>query len=159
MTRYFLLLIFAVLLQLLIVGEGAAVEGLVVRIIDGDSIKVLVDGVVKEIRLYGIDTPEHMQPHSYKAKQLTKQLAEGQYVTIIAKDVDRYGRIVAKIKSRGKLVNRELVREGLAWYYKRYCHEQPLCGELKSLEEEARIARRGLWKDKNPEAPWEWKHR
>ena len=138
MTRYFCILVSIVLLQFISSGEGLAMEGIVVKVIDGDSIKVLVDGIVKEVRLYGIDTPEYRQPYSNKAKQLTKRLADKQLVTIVTKDIDRYGRTVGVVFSRGKMVNRELVREGLAWFYQRYCLEQPLCGELKSLEAEAR---------------------
>lgn len=159
MTRYFCILVSIVLLPFISSGEGLAMEGIVVKVIDGDSIKVLVDGIVKEVRLYGIDTPEYRQPYSNKAKQLTKRLADKQLVTIVTKDIDRYGRTVGIVFSRGKMVNRELVREGLAWFYQRYCLEHPLCGELKRLEAEARALQRGLWKDNNPVAPWDWKHR
>ena len=157
MTRYFFIIISTIMLQLFPAGEGLAMEGIVVKIIDGDSMKIRVDGVVKEVRLYGIDTPEYKQPHSNKAKQFTKRMVDRQLVTVIEKDIDRYGRIVAVVVKRGTIVNMELVREGLAWFYPRYCNEQPLCNEMKQLEETARTARRGLWKDKDPVAPWDWK--
>ena len=134
-------------------------NGTVVWVIDGDSLRVRHNGKIVEIRLYGIDTPEYNQDYSDKAKQCTRRLVYGETVSVEQKDIDRYGRIVALVTSRGKLVNRELVRRGLAWFYPRYCLKQPLCGELKTLENEARTARRGLWREQDPVSPWEWKRR
>ncbi len=132
-------------------------EGVVVKVLDGDSLQIRRDGKIYEIRLYGIDTPEYKQPYSNKAKQFTKRLAYRQTVSVEKRDIDRYGRIVALVSSHGKLVNRELVRAGLAWFYPRYCREQPLCRELESLERQARKERRGFWREKNPVSPWDWK--
>mgnify|MGYP006352914035 CR=1 FL=1 len=73
--------------------------------------------------------------------------------------MDRYGRIVALVTCKGRLVNRDLVRAGLAWHYPKYCRSQPLCSELAVLEQGARTARLGLWADPEPVAPWEWKRR
>lgn len=138
-------------------GQSCAWEGLVVKVIDGDSLKIQREGEVHEVRLYGIDTPEYKQPFSNKAKQFTKRLVYRKVVSVVEKDIDRYGRIVGVVMTKEKLVNRELVREGLAWYYPRYCRSQPLCGELKRIEQTARSQHRGLWKDDNPVAPWDWK--
>ena len=157
MTRYFYILLCALLALFISIGDIDAWEGIVVKVIDGDSLKVRQKGKIYEMRLYGIDTPEYRQAFSNKAKQFTKRLVSGQRVSIEKKDVDRYGRIVALVVSRGKLVNRELVREGLAWYYPKYCRDQPLCGELQKLERQARKERRGLWRDENPVSPWNWK--
>lgn len=49
---------------------------------------------------------------------------------------------------------RELVRAGLAWWYRHYA---PRDRELERLEAQARAARRGLWADKDPVPPWEWR--
>lgn len=157
MTRIIYILLLTAFIEVGHVGEVWAWEGTVIRIIDGDSLIIQKDGETHEIRLYGIDTPEYKQPYSNKAKQLISRLASRQMVSVVEKDVDRYGRIVALVTSRGKLVNRELVREGVAWFYPRYCRSQPLCGELELLEQQARKARRGLWRDNNPVPPWDWK--
>ncbi len=159
MTRFFYTL-FCVALSFFIAagaGHAAAWEGKVVKVIDGDSLKVQRRGKLYEIRLYGIDTPEYRQPYSNKAKQFTRRLAFGEMASVEEKDTDRYGRIVALVTIRGKMVNRELVREGLAWYYPKYCRAQPLCGELRQLEERAKKQRRGFWQDSNPIPPWQWK--
>lgn len=147
------------LLLLTWVRPAAAWEGVAVKVLDGDSMQVKRDGRIHEIRLYGIDAPEYRQPYSNKAKQYVRRLVLRQPVTVEKMDVDRYGRIVALVFVRDKLVNREMVRSGLAWQYPRYCRRQPLCGELAELEEEARRQRRGLWRDPDPVSPWEWKRR
>ncbi len=53
----------------------------------------------------------------------------------------------------GRSLNHELVRAGLAWMYRRYTNDQ----SLSDLEEEARVARRGLWADPHAVPPWEWR--
>ena len=157
MTRYFYILLAVVFALLIQNVDTAAWDGVVVKVLDGDSIEIKRNGKVHTIRLYGIDTPEYKQAYSNKAKQFTKRLVNDQRVSVEEKDIDRYGRIVALVVSRDKLVNRELVREGLAWYYPKYCHAQPLCEELKSLEGKARKEGRGLWRDENPISPMVWK--
>jgi endonuclease YncB( thermonuclease family) len=131
----------------------------VVKVLDGDSLRVERDGRLHELRLYGIDAPEHGQPHGDRARGFARHLLDGQVVAVAEKDVDRYGRIVALVTCRDVLVNRELVQQGFAWPYPRYCRSEPLCSELTVLADEARAARRGLWADAEPVAPWEWKRR
>ncbi len=71
-----------------------------------------------------------------------------------AVDRDRYGRTVGVVLLQdGRSLNRELVRAGFAWMYRRYTNDQ----NLSDLEEEARLARRGMWVDANPLPPWEWR--
>jgi endonuclease YncB( thermonuclease family) len=129
----------------------------VVKVLDGDSLLIRQNKKVYEVRLYGIDTPEYRQAYSNKAKQMTKRLTRGATVTVTPRDVDRYNRIVALVESRGKLVNQELVRGGMAWVYNRYCTDTAVCSDFKRFEEQAKKAGRGLWRDQNPVPPWTWK--
>jgi endonuclease YncB( thermonuclease family) len=55
-------------------------------------------------------------------------------------------------------VNEEMIRQGLAWVFTRYC-DRPICQEWKALEAEARKARRGLWSMPNAVPPWEFRRR
>ena len=72
-------------------------------------------------------------------------------------DVDRYGRTVGEvILPDGRVLNHELVRAGLAWWYRRYAPDDKT---LEQLERGARGANRGLWADPNPVPPWEWRRR
>jgi endonuclease YncB( thermonuclease family) len=129
--------------------------GKVVAISDGDTIRVMHNGASERIRLWGIDCPEMKQPFGTRAKQFTGDLAFGQVVTVEVRDIDRYKRTVAEIiLPDGRNLNQELVRAGLAWWYQRYARRETV---LRDLEHEARNAKRGLWSDPNPVAPWDWR--
>jgi micrococcal nuclease len=67
--------------------------------------------------------------------------------------VDRYGRTLARVEVEGQDVNRQMVAEGLAWHYLRYSDD----ATLADAEREARAAGRGLWRDREPVPPWEWR--
>jgi endonuclease YncB( thermonuclease family) len=69
---------------------------------------------------------------------------------------DRYGRTVAFVRVGDSLVNEDLIRQGLAWVFVRYC-DRSICQEWKKLEAEAREARRGLWSMPNRMPPWEFR--
>ncbi len=105
-------------------------------------------------RLHGIDCPEKRQAFGNRAKQFTSTLVFGTTVTVQFVDRDRYGRTVGEVLlPDGRSLNHELVRAGPAWMYRRYTNDQ----SLNDLEEEARVARRGLWADPHPIPPWEWR--
>lgn len=127
----------------------------VVRIFDGDTIEVLKDGRAQRVRLWGIDCPERGQAYANVARRFTGDLAFGQSVVLRSHGTDRYGRLLAEvILPDGRVLNHELVRAGLAWWYREYA---PGASELARLEQEARAGRRGLWADANPVPPWEFR--
>lgn len=146
-----------VLLMVLLVVPAFAGEysGHVVGVIDGDTIDVLHNGQAERIRLNGIDCPEKRQAFGMKAKQFTSTFVYGKEVTIHVLRKDRHGRTVGDVVlPDGTNVSRELVRAGLAWWYRQYSKDE----SLGVLEEEARQAKRGLWVDPNPVPPWEVRH-
>ncbi|MBI5018486.1 MAG: thermonuclease family protein [Deltaproteobacteria bacterium] len=130
-------------------------SGRVVGVTDGDTIKALDAGREVKVRLHGIDSQEKRQAFGQKAKEYASSLAYGRDVTVRETDVDRYGRTVAwVILPDGRNLNKEMVRVGLAWWYRKYAARDR---ELERLESEARAARRGLWQDREPVPPWEWR--
>ena len=132
---------------------------LVVSVADGDTITVLTQNKQQvKIRLYGIDCPEKGQAFGNRAKQTASEAVHGKNVTVLAMDTDRYGRTVAIVfMPDGKSLNAHLVREGMAWVYPQYCKRNDICRPLRELEQAARASKRGLWLDKNPMTPWEWR--
>lgn len=127
----------------------------VVSVFDGDTIDVLHNGQAERIRLSGIDCPEKGQAFGKEAKQFTFTLIHGKGVTIHVLRKDRHGRTVADVVlPDGTNVSRELLRGGLAWWYRQYSKDE----SLGALEEEARKAKRGLWADQDPIPPWEIRH-
>ncbi len=130
-------------------------EGKVIGIKDGDTFEVLYDGQPEKVRLAEIDCPEKSQPFGKNAKQYASDLCFGKTVKVSSTGKrDRYGRVVGTIVTQdGRNVNEELVKAGLAWHYKQYSKSKTLDG----IEEQARKKKLGLWADKDPEAPWEWR--
>ena len=127
-------------------------------VIDGDSLAVEQDGKSMEIRLWGIDAPEYDQPHSLISKSSLRKLVDDRYGQLHIKYRDRYGRYVAVLLIDDLNVNQELVQGGHSWVYDRYCNEK-ICDRWRLLQEEARRKHYGLWGEKDPEPPWQWKAR
>ena len=128
--------------------------GRVVKIIDGDTYDILIEGIQTRIRMDGIDAPERGQAYSQVSKDYLGRLCDGQTVRLEVKSKDRYGRTVARSYLAGnREVGAEMIRAGMAWHYKKYSDDS----ELARLEVEARQARKGLWADPNPIAPWDYR--
>jgi len=136
-------------------------EGRVVRVIDGDTLDLeLGDGSRLRIRLAGIDAPERGQPWSKVATdQLARWVLDRQVrVTWIDEQPARGrspGRIIGEVYLDGRLVNQDLVEQGLAWAYDAFLRDPALCDS----EQRAREARLGLWRA--PREQWlpPWVHR
>lgn len=132
-------------------------KGKVVGIKDGDTIELLIDNKTTVVRLAHIDCPEMRkgQPYSRQAKKFTSDKCFGQNVTVINNgERDRYKRLIGVVVNENKEnVNMELVKAGLAWHYTVYSSDPT----YKNAENEAREARRGIWSEKNPIAPWLWR--
>jgi len=130
--------------------------GKVVGVADGDTLTVLRNGKPERVYLNGIDCPEKAQPFGLRAKNFTSGLAFGQIVTIKPTARDKQGRIFGDVVlPDGRLLQYELVKAGLAWWFSRREVDQ----RLRDLQEEARLAKRGLWVDPNPIPPWDWRSR
>ncbi len=114
------------------------------------------DGKPVKVRLAGIDAPEKKQAYGMAAKESTAGWVAGEIVTVRVKDIDRYGRTVGEvILLDGRSLNRELINAGLAWWYRKYSEDET----LGALEQVAREKRVGLWQDKLPVPPWDFRRR
>ncbi len=141
----------------LVASQALATDftGRVVVVSHGDTLTVLHSGKAERIRLSGIDCPEKRQPFGKRAKQFTARLTYGKEVTVKDLGQGRDGRTIADvILPDGRVLNRELVKAGFAWWYRRYAPDD---GTLAQLEQEAKGAKRGLWADPHPVPPWEWR--
>lgn len=124
----------------------------VVRVIDGDTIEVELDGRTEDVRYIGIDTPETVKPgtpvqcYGFEASAFNHGLVEDRTVRL---EFDRelrddYGRLLAYVFVGGTFVNGELIRGG----YARTLEIEPNTSraeELGDLEDAAGSAGRGLW--------------
>ncbi len=134
----------------------AGVKGRIVKVLDGDSLVVALARRRIEVRLQGIDCPEWSQPWGQEAKRFTAGFV-GQSVRLIPRDVDRRGRVVARVVlSGGRDLGLMLLSRGLAWWYARYA-----IGDRAYARAWWKAVRkgRGLWGDDSPQVPpWDWRH-
>ncbi len=134
--------------------------GKVVKITDGDTLYVLDANYEQhKIRLAGIDAPERKQAYGLASRKHLLSIVAGKQVTVEYQKRDRYRRIIGKVLVDGIDVCLEQVKAGLAWHYKKYQHEQsPEDQRLYAdAEHKARNERLGLWRENNPNPPWEYR--
>lgn len=126
----------------------------VVAVQDGDTLTVLVNRRQLKVRLKDIDAPELGQPFGRNSRQSLSDLCFGKIAAIEVGGRDRYKRAIAQVTCAGTDANAEQVRRGYAWTYTRFARRD---SPLFTVESEARAARRGLWTDPAPVAPWDWR--
>jgi micrococcal nuclease len=164
------LLLLAILLYLLLSGgsnapsgSGAAsgqsgvqtsgsVTAKVVRVVDGDTIEVSIDGSIDGVRYIGVDTPETVKPgdpvecYGPEASDYNHQLVDGETVRLVFDHElrDIYGRLLAYVFVGNDFINEDLVRGG----YARTLEIEPNTTRADHLAEvagQAGEAGRGLW--------------
>ena len=133
-------------------GAQSAIEGTVVRIVDGDTIHVRLGERIEKVRYIGVNTPEVHHPRKGEepggraASLLNRQLVSGRRVRLEldAQSHDRYGRLLAYVWVDDTMINAELVRRGFAQVMTIPPNVRHQSLFLK-LQREAREARRGFW--------------
>jgi endonuclease YncB( thermonuclease family) len=147
-------------------AQAFDIEGRVVSVVDGDTIDVLdAARVVHRVRLSSIDAPESDQPFGQRSRQSLDRMVyraavQARCSKMEQRPAGQRNRALCKIYRDGVDINLAQVRAGLAWHYKAYAREQPARerAAYAQAERQARAARRGLWGDAKPMAPWEWRH-
>jgi endonuclease YncB( thermonuclease family) len=147
----------------------ADIDGKVIAVTDGDTIKVLDSrNVQHKIRLTGIDAPEKAQPFGNASRKHLASLVAGKNVRVQSSKTDRYGRILGKVWVQpgdcpgcGKTLDANLAQivSGMAWWYQDYAKDQPLEDRerYKSAVGEAKNRNLGLWSEPNAIPPWSWR--
>lgn len=121
---------------------------------DGDTFKAtLVNKAVMDCRIWGIDAPELDQAWGKVAKSALIELIHNKQVEITIKGKS-YNRQVVQITVNGRDIGLELIKMGLAWHSDKHASEMT---EYQQAQEEAQKEKRGLWGDRKPVAPWEWR--
>lgn len=95
----------------------------VLRVVDGDTFKCMIDGKEQTVRLIGVDTPESVNPNKEKntvegkiASEYTKRYLEDRDVELEydIQKTDKYGRVLAYVWNGDTLFNFKLIRDGIA---------------------------------------------
>ncbi len=141
-------------------SNAATLVGQVVGVTDGDTITLLDASQVQyKIRLSGIDAPEKKQAFGNASKKSLSDLVYGKVVSVNWDKQDRYGRTVGKVLVNGTDANLAQIKNGYAWFYKKYQNELVLQDRLYYLhaQEAAELGRLGLWSDEQPTPPWDFR--
>lgn len=157
--HFFLWFVLALLLFPL--QSDAQDKGVFLSIVDGDSLMVEIEGRAREIRLIGVDAPEWGQEYGTMAKAFSLKFCYGQTLMIEYDKArrDRFGRTLAYVYKKDKMLNEELVRAGLALAvkYRPNVKHQPRFNEA---QEWAKKNRRGFWLHGGlKQTPREWRKR
>ena len=147
-----------------------------VSVADGDTITVKRNGETKKIRFCGIDAPEKSQTLGKQSTEKLRsacssaslslvQLAKNQ-VIIIPVETDRYGRTVAEVMAAvsgewGEEISfqEEMLKSGLAYYYRKYAANCPNHLAFERAEEIGKSSKAGVWSNPSLEKPWEYRKR
>lgn len=102
----------------------------VIRVIDGDTVKIDYNGKATNVRLIGVDTPETVHPskpveaYGKEASNFTRNLLRGEsvYLRFDINKTDKYGRLLAYLYRApdGLFVNLEIVRQGYGHAYTQF---------------------------------------
>lgn len=118
-------------------------EATVIKVFDGDSMLVEINGRQEEVRLLGINAPERDECFGSEAGDRLRELA-GSTVWLIAdgEDTDRFGRLLRLVFTPTSFVNADLVEGGYAIGLQ---DRSTLSGEMKRLEDSAFEGAVGMW--------------
>lgn len=147
-----------------------SIEGTVSKISDGDTLHVTDTlGTKVKVRMYGIDAPEteksnkrtgnvskEGQPYGEEAFRALQGKLQRQRVRLDVMAVDRYGRTVSIVWAGSRNINLEMVVDGWAWAYRDYL-DRPHASEYINAESQAKARGLGLWRQSNPQPPWEFR--
>ncbi len=126
----------------------------VVRIVDGDTLKVELNGKEETVRLIGVDTPETVhptkgvEPYGKEASDYTKLRLEGQEVKLEfdVQERDQYGRTLVYVWFGSEMFNKTLLIEGYA-QIATFPPNVRYVEDFKKLQEQSREAKKGMWEN------------
>ncbi len=155
------------LLTLVYPDHFSSWSGKVVEVVRPEEIRVMKNGSVENVRLYAIDTPLELQAfgetaHKYVSDRVLNKVVRVQPLPAGIKGSwekreisrhDQYNRIIGLVWVDGESLNKELVRQGIAWWYKPFV---PFERGYRHLQDQARRDKLGLWAFPHVVSPWDF---
>lgn len=132
-----------------------AVEYRLLRVYDGDTVKIQGPYGKFKLRLTGIDAPERNQAYGKKARRAVHKLCKKNAAKIHVQlfGLDKYKRHLGRLYCNGIDISLLLTKQGLAWHNRRYSNDI----NLFVAQIQAQKNRKGLWQQNNPTPPWVWR--
>lgn len=124
---------------------------------DGDSMRVKCPGErdTLRVRMHQIDAPELEQAHGRQSRDELRRLCpRGSKAVIRSQGRDQYGRLLGDVTCGDTQVNEAMVAAGAAWVYDRHVQDR----RLYELQNAAKAAQKGLWRQSDPTPPWRWRY-
>lgn len=145
---------------------GYTLAGRVVRVADGDTFTLLVDGKQQKVRMASIDAPETTkdsqrpgQAHAQASKDALAALISGKNLTVQCFERDRYDRNVCDVPlGNGVTANQQQVALGLAWANMEGRGKFMRDSKITALEQQAKQAKKGIWSQAGAVSPWAWRY-
>ncbi|RAK16633.1 micrococcal nuclease [Anoxybacillus vitaminiphilus] len=156
-TRRFILLVFIFVLF----GcqqSSSKISAVVLEVVDGDTLKVEINGKKETVRLLLIDTPESVhptkpvQPFGMEASHYVKKLLPKGTEVELELDIrerDKYGRLLSYVWVNGKMVNKLLLEQGYARVAYVFEPNTKYVDEFRAIQEEARKKELRIWSLEN----------
>jgi endonuclease YncB( thermonuclease family) len=136
-------------------GWAQTFAGRVTEVVKGDVLVVAHGEKPEKVRAAGVDCPELAQPFGPEAKKFTSDLVLNKDVSVEQLGTDNEGKTIARITlSDGRSLDEELLTEGMGWYYEMHPGNSE---SLRRLAAKAITAKKGLWTDPAPLAPWDFR--
>jgi micrococcal nuclease len=139
--------------------------GTVISIVDGKTFMLKTDEKkILTIRLWGIDVPERTpgkktgQPFKNESFNALKNRIYQKKVKIFVMNTDKKNRSLSVVFMDSTNINLELIRNGYAWAYKDFL-QGPYKIDFINTENDAKNQKKGIWKQSDPEPPWEFRKR
>lgn len=128
------------------------INAVVNRVIDGDTIEVMIDDKKTSIRLLLVDTPETkkpktpVQPWGTEASDFLKKTLTGKTVKLeMQSNLDKYGRGLAYVYLDNKSIQEQLLSKGLARVAYVYVKNPPHLKEYQDKENAAKKEKLNIW--------------
>jgi|TARA_B110000971_G_C19647256_1_gene336189 endonuclease YncB( thermonuclease family) len=138
----------------------ADIEGVIYRVIDADTVIIeSEEGAKYKVRLLGIDAPEIKQNYGKESTRYLSSMVLGKFLVVTGSKKDRYKRLLGKLVLGGNDINLNLIKNGMAWHYKRFKNSQDRKDQFlySNAEKYAKVNKLGLWSKEAPIAPWRWR--
>ncbi|MFC0189252.1 thermonuclease family protein [Fictibacillus aquaticus] len=139
------------------IGSGKRIPVKLVKVIDGDTVKIKINNHEETVRFLLVDTPESVhptrpvQPFGIEASQFTKKLMSNgkTEIELDVSERDKYGRLLAYVYVNGSSVQEALLREGLARVAYVYAPNTKYADEYRIIQSEAQQNEKGIWSLEN----------
>jgi len=155
------LMFFIAILLAPMASQAETLVGRVTAIADGDTLMLLVERRQYKVSIAGIAAPERVQSFGMASQANLGQMTFQQQATADCPRRDRSGELRCKVFVNGQDVGLRQLADGMAWWHGNNA-DDPLPEDRASYEQAemmAKLRRLGLWSERNPTPPWDWKKR